>query len=985
MNKLRKPLLLVIIVFSMFDLAFAQSNQIDISQSEWNIWLDKDAEWINDELFVPPVNLSKLPLNEPTGGWTELKKQKSKSVTLPATVEEYFWGESGNEHGISGNYVGVSWFYTNFKIPSSWKEKNIFLDFESVRLRAEIFINNELVGYDLINGTPFSVDISKYAKIGQDNFLAVRITDPCGNFAWRDWDAFNWGDQLIPPSHGFGGITGKVFLRSTPDTYIDDVYVKNRPDFKTVDIEFTISNLGEESVKGSLEYSIFPINTDKEVFKKKILLDKVSDKLKVEETITLPNALLWSIDQPNLYVIQVKWTGNNGDEYSFQRRFGFRYFEVKEINGDKMFFLNGKRIVLRTAISWGHWPINGIYPTTELARKQIETAKAFGLNMLNFHRGIGQTQIFDLADEMGLLYYEEPGGYKPNDTELLKAWKREKLLRMAKRDRNHPSLVIYNLINESNREPFANELVDMADLHKIDKNRIVTFTTTYFGPKFYNGKCPLTPAPFKSHMLPNDTTIYSYGWWDEHHAGGPGVYLDEFYDGPEKIYRHYNNPSEIIFLGEEGAIGTLPRLQLIKNEIDKTNKKGWDGDAYIKQYEAIDNYLKEYGFNNVYPTVDEFTKDIGKVSYYYQGRTIENFRIGNTGDGYAVNGWEDEKIENHSGIVDVFRNPKADVKLLAQYNQPLYVAVKVRDKVIQLGEKSICDLYIINEQNLKGKFDLQITASDSSGEILNRVIPVTITGGNVYGELLVEGLEISPTKAAYTMIKARLTKGKRLIAEGEDEIYAVEYSPEEMTEKFAVVDTSEMIQKMLKEAHLTNFTSYKSKTVPTEKVLLVGATIQPGFIKGSFRQDDPILDWVAAGNTLIITSGADEWAQYLEQKEVIEYRGKREIGTNWFGGNYFVREHPFFKGLPVNTAFNWEYQSLASYNRDRIGLRIPAIESVVGVYADHKQEVYTAVAVIPLGQGRIILSTLDLQKAIASDVKSSVVAKRILMNYLTLE
>ena len=74
--------------------------------------------------------------------------------------------------------------------------------------------------------------------------------------------------------------------------------------------------------------------------------------------------------------------------------------------------MNGKRIVLRTAISWGFWPVNGIIPTPELAERQIRLAKELGLNMLNFHRGIGQTVLLDKADELGLLYYEEPGGYK---------------------------------------------------------------------------------------------------------------------------------------------------------------------------------------------------------------------------------------------------------------------------------------------------------------------------------------------------------------------------------------------------------------------------------------------------------------------------------------------------------------------------------------------------------------------------------------------
>ena len=77
---------------------------------------------------------------------------------------------------------------------------------------------------------------------------------------------------------------------------------------------------------------------------------------------------------------------------------------------------------------------------------------------------------------------------------------------------------------------------------------------------------------------------------------------------------------------------------------------------------------------------------MGNVAFYYQGRTIENIRINNIVDGYAVNGWESMKLENHSGIVDNYRNPKGDPNLVARYNKPLYIAVKMNRKVLSVGD-----------------------------------------------------------------------------------------------------------------------------------------------------------------------------------------------------------------------------------------------------------------------------------------------------------
>jgi beta-galactosidase/beta-glucuronidase len=117
-------------------------------------------------------------------------------------------------------------------------------------------------------------------------------------------------------------------------------------------------------------------------------------------------------------------------------------------------------------------------------------------------RGIGQTVLLDKADELGLLYYEEPGGYKTggNTRDVsLQALNRERFLRMMKRDRSHPSLIIYNMINEiSNRQPLPFEIEDLKLFHSQDETRHITYTSSNFFKVLHGGKCPVTPSPVKS-------------------------------------------------------------------------------------------------------------------------------------------------------------------------------------------------------------------------------------------------------------------------------------------------------------------------------------------------------------------------------------------------------------------------------------------------------------------------------------------------------
>jgi hypothetical protein len=941
----------------------------DLSNQDWRMWLDKAAPWAKDRLYAPPVDVARLPVNLPTGGWAVLAGAESKTVHLPATVEQYHWGQNGNSFGLSGNYLGVSWFSTRLAVPAALQGRRVVLRFESVRFRAEVFVNQQLAGYDLVNSTPFEIDVTKLLRYGQANDVAVRITDPNGNFDWRDSQNFMWGSYRTQPTHGFGGITGKVELVATPPVFVQDVFVKNKPALREVDMQVTTANTTSQPTSGTLRLEVKEQGgAQKTVFTQEVALANLpaGQSTKIV-TVKVPAAKLWSVESPNLYIVTATWKGTNNATDAHRQRFGFRWFEARDVaGGDRMFFLNGKRIVLRTAISWGFWPVNGIAPSDALARKQVETAKALGLNMLNFHRTIGQTNVLDYADELGLLYFEEPGGnqYPANlmnatdslgkkQADFYLAARTEKVLRMVRRDRNHPSLIIYNFHNERGAPPEAQDRAEMSAAHALDETRLLTYNSS-------NGDPTLKPNPrFKLHLRPYDATFYDYGWFDQHHAGGPGVYHDALYSGPGKYLRFTNHKDETIYWGEDGAIGTPPRLQLIRDEILKTGKNiGWESTSYLQWYDAYDQFLTNTpGFRQAFPTVDALTTAMGNTAYYYQGRAIENVRLNNITDGYAVNGWESMILENHSGIVDNYRNPKGDVQLIARYNRPVYVAVKLTRKVLGVGDTSRADFYLVNEVNLNGKYRLRVQATDESGKVVfSKTVAVKANGGNTYGELLTASLPIVPASAGYTTVRAELLSSSTAVASGDDKLYAVRLNTAGVPATGMVADTSGVLASYLKSVGVNSLREFNSGR-PVGDYLLVGA-FNPQQTGNPLVTD--ILEWVNEGHTLIVVNNIDKWATHLGRKEVVDYRGAKELGTSWYGGNYFVKSHPLFAGLPQSCVFNWEYQCFATYDRARLGLRLFNGETIVGCVSDHKKEVYSALSVVPHGRGRIILCALDM-------------------------
>ncbi len=763
---------------------------IPLTGGGWSLWLDKEASWQNDRLYLPHeiTDLSLLPVNVPTGGWQTLSHNPDAvPVEVPGTVEEYLT-VTDNPH--PENFRGVSWWYRKITIPADQQKKRFIIYFESVRMRAEVYLDGKLVAYDLIGETPFHVDITDEAKPGKEQLLAIRVTNPGGNFHWQDFDIMKWGEYNIPPSRSFTGIIGRVKLESVNPVFISDIYMQNTPELTKVNAILSFTNETSSSVKQDVELIVNEKgNPDKVVFRQTLkAISFPAGNHEVTIPVNVPDAKLWDLSTPELYTCNVLIKKGKKMLDQDKKDFGFRWFTVDGVGKDAVLRLNGRRIMLRSAISWGYFPVTGLIATTEMAEKQVRTAKSLGLNMLNFHRCIGSPVVLEKADELGLLYYEEPGSFhSANHDPFIRTIVNEKLKRMVYRDRSHPSLVIFNLINEfggplsQDKALVAKRMNDMREAHAIDPSRIMSFTSGWAGSEDKE-------EDSKAHMLPFDTTLYRKGWYDNHRAGGPETWVENYYKGPKDNIMYTSNRTEVYLRGEEGAISTPPRIQMIYDQIKSTGKTGWDGLFWQSQYKAFADYFQKKGLAPHFGSLDALTRAMGNVSFEHQGRRIEGMRMQNLGDAYMVNGWEAMPYDNHSGIVDIYRNPKGDASVLAYYNQSLYVAVASRNQVVKLPGIATVDFYIVNEENLKGAHTLDIKLIAPDGKVVyTRNEEVNIKGGENFGQLLLENVEIPINGMAGTYrVEAGLKAGgQEIFALGNDEVVAVSWQASDLAGKGA--------------------------------------------------------------------------------------------------------------------------------------------------------------------------------------------------------
>ena len=978
----------------------------ELTGAGWYLWLDKSATYQNDQVYPASFNLSTLPVNAPTVGWAQLfgnpvpwqsggtNTSAVLQVNVPGTVEEYFWNAN------NGDYRGVSWWGRDFTI-ASFAGKSVKLWVENTRLRCEVYVNQKLVGYDCVGNLPFESDITS-ALVAGTNKLALRITDPDGNFSWGDYDPpISWGSQKLLMSHGFAGITGRVKIIVEDPVAIKDIYVKNKATITDVDVGATVTNQGTVAWSGSMTMDVMTTDAAPvSVYSTTItgLSLNAGASTVVTKTISVPNAKVWDVGKGNLYNLKAvlsNGSGVAGDGY--QQRFGFRWFDiVNHTTGNAMYRLNGKRIFLKTAISWGFFPANGMYATPAIAAAQIDAAQTLGLNMLNFHRCIGQTIILDCADERGLLYYEEPGAYSSyychlfnsgstattlprtdwNNFGIGRSMAHEKVIRMVMRDRSHPALIQFNMVNEPGGSLIAETQQDMRDMHALDPSRFLTYGSG-FQSENDNGlnKC---------HMLPNDTAQYYYGFCDIHNLGGMarGSYEDSSYINPTNYQRFSTDTKEIRFWGEENAIAALPRLQKLYDYYSNAaNPRGWDGNAYIDRYNGLNTYLTSKNLTSYYPSIDSLTVSTGSVTYYAHGRGLENALISDVSDGYASNGWECMRNDNFSGIVDQLRNLKGNVKYYADYSRPLYVAVKAREKIGHIGDQVIVDLFIVNQNALAGGSYTLTLQSRKPNKTTEQVYSgaVTVTGGDKFGELLAQNITVNLNGGkGYYRLLASLSSGSSTVANGHDEILAVDWKSMTLSTSGAIACNNAALTTFLNTTKGLNLPVFTT-SLGTLKYIVTGPLTGGAT---TFSSDDVLSRVNTDGTSLIILDSTGSWMQILKNKGIVSTYATMIHGGSWVGGGFLVRAHPTFNDLPVNGAMHWEYQTFVSYNHTCFGFQLTGENPVVSDWNSGDSRVCTSVGVIPYGKGKILFSTIPITPSLSQTVNITNVPKKVLCNYI---
>jgi beta-galactosidase len=763
-----------------------------IPDDDWRLWIDEKAEWKNDTLFLPEditVDAegilhgkgSPLPVNEPTGGWQLLDHLSGINVTLPTTVEQHHWGKFGQRPYTpeeyryadddpipqNGAYLGVSWWGREIHIPAEWKGKRIFLHIRGARLRAEVFLNKKLVGYSIMEELPFECDLTHAADPGGLNLLAIRLTNPFGRYDWVDGLNAQWGAVKLYRSHGFAGLDRGMTLSASEGVRISDAWVLNTPDPKKIVAYVKVDGWRPENGLVGIVVNVRdPIN-GKVIDRNDGWFPPEQDwdsKRPVRFELTTEEAELWTLDAPKLYHLKISFAkvghvtedglplGKDGHHIVAEGvectiPFGFRTFAPSGLGTNAIFRLNNRRIKLYSSISWGFWGLNGLFPTPELAEKEVTQAKKLNLNCLNFHRNLAKEDVLRAHDRLGLLRYLEPGAGKlaigaPAPTKSgegavanpgVKLAKPEseadkfaqrfmfiKCVEMVKAYRSHPSVIQYTLQNEIGADlnnPAVFEVLEA--MHKEDPSRAVVLNDGFSPPPRNAAQAWFEPWNDKIHR--SDKEPFAL-WWNNHQGAGDQWY-DEFYKSPTDFTYRSPYHQYLTEFGEMEGCATPDNHALMVHQITETylmyGGNSYDLTDHKEILAAYDKFLDQWNFRSAFPTAEHLFNALGKKCYDTWQNYLENARISDDVDFAVISGWETTAIENHSGIVDNLRNFKSDPAPISDTLTPIRPVAKQRSACTARGQSATFDLYLLNDTPQPATGTLTFTAVTPSGKLLN--------------------------------------------------------------------------------------------------------------------------------------------------------------------------------------------------------------------------------------------------------------------------
>lgn len=432
--------------------------------------------------------------------------------------------------------MGIGWYRYELTPKDEWKGKRIVLDFQGIMLVGDVYLNGQRIGGTDYGYLGFDIDLSKLLKWGQTNEIAVKAdTQNPSNSRWftgaglyRDVNLIVTNKDLFFPRH-------PLFIRTQGN--------------REVKIKAEIIN--QQKVAKGQTAAKMPVGVRILDADGKVVAEQKNDihfnaKWRDREyelpSISLENAKLWSPDSPYLYTAEVTLYDNEGNiADQIKEPFGVRTIEIIPQKG---LLVNGKKVLLKGYANHHTLGALGAAAYPRAIEKRLKLMKEFGMNHIRTSHNPYSEDFLKLCDKYGILVVDELydkwlAQYAGGRVEWESLWQKD-VPEWVKRDRNHPSVVMWSLGNELQQYsnlPFNDWGVTAYKLqkellHRYDDTRL---TTVAMHPRYRNLETDSIPAD-----LAIETEVNSYNYRYMYFPGDSKRY-------PEKTF--YQSEASVAAMG----------------------------------------------------------------------------------------------------------------------------------------------------------------------------------------------------------------------------------------------------------------------------------------------------------------------------------------------------------------------------------------------------------------------------------------------------
>jgi beta-galactosidase len=412
-------------------------------------------------------------INDETNLW---QKAGNFGVSKPDNPHTETWRQVDlpHDYAIEGEFTSQAaaktgalkhrkaWYVKKFSLPQTDQGKRINIEFDGIFRNCSVFVNGHFVKRHLSGYTSFEVDITDLCYFGADNAVAVHV-DATDNELW---------------SYEGAGIYRNVRLAKTAPVFVPQwgTYVTTGSEDQpgSVKIETRVCNMSYNAVTCEVTYRILSPSGELVTRTDPAPVDVAAiDETTLNLETEIDNPELWSIDDPKLYTLVTTIKIDQVEVDSYQTTFGVRYFKFVPESG---FYLNGVNLKLKGTCCHQDHACVGVAVPPKLQEWRVAQLKALGCNAIRTSHNPPDPALLNACDRLGMLVMDEiriPGIAE----ELL-----EQLESLIRRDRNHPSVILWSLGNEEmaiqDTQIGINIFRRMQHLaHRLDPSRPTTYAT----------------------------------------------------------------------------------------------------------------------------------------------------------------------------------------------------------------------------------------------------------------------------------------------------------------------------------------------------------------------------------------------------------------------------------------------------------------------------------------------------------------------------